>query len=436
MANSISPIVTVERVDSSLDSDALIEAGALEVPTEEWADPTYSFPVQGWLVGKGQAVSSVLVVDRYGQRLTMPARIPRPGIAAPASDSPLAANCGFAGRINAVELPRNFKLQLVALFEEGNRSRFAIIEGTRCELPAQTAAKYQPVMVTTLGRSGSTLLLSLLGKHPEITAFQPQTSEPRAASYFADVLRTLSRPTSYIAALRGYVVSTLDWMGASAARPLREYERDPELLAWMGTTLVEDLIAFVVQRLDAVYTQLSAWEGKDRATRFIEKCPPNGPQVMLSEIYPGAREIFLVRDFRDYVCSVRSWGEGWSEYRSMYSSEEQWVQHHLARQVRALSTYRRDRPHALVVRYEDLVTRMEETLESILAHLGVEAAPATVGTLIDRARTESDEAIERAHQTSGGVSGSIGRWKRELEPSLAKACEEAFGPALAEFGYA
>jgi hypothetical protein len=366
----------------------------------------------------------------------MPARIERQDVVESEGRSRWPSNCGFASRVNTIELPQRFKVGLVARFEGDEAARVAVIEGTRRALPAQTATRFQPIMVTTLGRSGSTWLMSLLGQHPEITAFQAQTNEARAACYFADVLRILSRPSSYMSAARGYAVTTLDWMGASPTRPLHEYERDPDLLEWLGSTYVEELIAFVAQRLDALYTQLSAKEGKERATRFVEKCPPNGPQVMLSEIYPKAREILLVRDFRDYFCSVRSWGWGWEESRSRYSSDEDWVRGSLARQARALSVYRRDRPEALVLRYEDLVTRTGETLESIFAHLEVEDSPAMVRSVIERTEEKSDQAIALGHQTSGGPTESIGRWKKDLEPSLQKACEEAFGPVLAEFGYA
>jgi hypothetical protein len=37
--------------------------------------------------------------------------------------------------------------------------------------------------------------------------------------------------------------------------------------------------------------------------------------------------------------------------------------------------------------------------------------------------------------TSETPEGSIGRWRRDLEPELAEACEEAFGGALEAFGY-
>jgi sulfotransferase family protein len=429
-------IVSIESVAQSLDPNALIAESGLEFPTSGWEDATYSFPVQGWIVGKQHAATSVSVSDEYGPRLTMPVGVARPDVVESEGRSGWPPNCGFASRVNTIELPRKFRVWLVARFEGAGPARLAVIEGTRSALPEQTGARFQPIMMTTLGRSGSTWLMSLLGQHPEITAFQAQTSEPRAASYFADVLRTLSRPSSYVSMLRGYVVSGLDWTGASPVRPLHEYERDADLREWLGKAYVEDLIAFVAQRLDALYTQLSAKERKEGATRFVEKCPPNGPQIMLSEIYPKAREVLLVRDFRDYVCSVRSWRHGWEESRSRYSSDAEWVRQSLARQVRAVSVYRRYRPNAMVLRYEDLVTRTEETLDSLFAYLGVESGPATVNSVLDQTEASSNQSIMRDHQTSGGPAESIGRWKRDLEPSLQKVCEEAFGATLAEFGYA
>ena len=427
--------MTIESVAPSLDTHALIEASGLEFPMPGWRDNTYSFPVQGWIVGSKNAVVSVSVSDDYGPRLIMPVGIERPDVIDSESRSGWPRNCGFASRINAVELPQRFRVGLVARFEGARPVRIAVVEGTRRALPAQTTTRFQPIMVTTLGRSGSTWLMSLLGQHPEITAFQPQTSEPRAASYFADVLGLLSRPSSYVSVVRGYAVTTLDWMGASPMRPLHEYERDPDLLEWIGATYVEELIAFVAQRLDALYTQLSEKECKERSTRFVEKCPPKGPQTMLSEIYPEAREILLVRDFRDYVCSVRSWRHGWEESRSRHSSDEEWVRRSLAGQVRALLVARQQRSSALVLRYEDLVSRTEETLESVFDYLGVAGSPSMVKALIENTEATSDRAIARDHQTSGGPAESIGRWKRDLDSNLQQACQDAFGPALAEFGY-
>jgi hypothetical protein len=39
------------------------------------------------------------------------------------------------------------------------------------------------------------------------------------------------------------------------------------------------------------------------------------------------------------------------------------------------------------------------------------------------------------HSTSPDAEASIGRWRRDLDPELQRACHEAFGEALEVFGY-
>ena len=79
--------------------------------------------------------------------------------------------------------------------------------------------------------------------------------------------------------------------------------------AGWGSDHVADLATFAQQRIDAVYRQVAAL-GDGRAEFFAEKCLPEGnvPQL-LRELYPDAREVFLVRDFRDMLCSIRAFNE-------------------------------------------------------------------------------------------------------------------------------
>jgi hypothetical protein len=48
--------------------------------------------------------------------------------------------------------------------------------------------------------------------------------------------------------------------------------------------------------------------------------------------------------------------------------------------------------------------------------------------------TERSEQSE-GYRTSASAEDSIGRWRRDLSPAIARAAEQAFAPALAEFGY-
>ena len=52
-----------------------------------------------------------------------------------------------------------------------------------------------------------------------------------------------------------------------------------------------------------------------------------------------------------------------------------------------------------------------------------------------RRAEELPEARKEWHMTSPGGEESVGRWRSDLPPALAKAADEAFGEAIAVFGY-
>jgi hypothetical protein len=85
------------------------------------------------------------------------------------------------------------------------------------------------------------------------------------------------------------------------------------------------------------------------------------------------------------------------------------------------------------VRYEDFVLRPQETLESVLTYLGLDAGESTVEATL-AAASQPDTAAD-AHRTAASPEASIGRWQRDLSPELKSACEAALGPALETFGY-
>jgi hypothetical protein len=45
-----------------------------------------------------------------------------------------------------------------------------------------------------------------------------------------------------------------------------------------------------------------------------------------------------------------------------------------------------------------------------------------------------DAGRESKHRTSHSVEGSLGRWRRELDPAMQQACRREFA-AFEEFGY-
>jgi hypothetical protein len=429
-------VVTIEEAGSAPDPSGRIQACELAAPTAGHTEQVFSFPVEAFVGGRPE-VQAVTVRDELGVRLNM--RIVPPLDGGPSAQRAEGEpESRFAARVNALELPRRFELSLVPELEDGRPPRIAFIKGTRRPLPVQAQAQFQPLIVTTMGRSGSTWLLWMLGRHPDIVAYRAQEFETRAASYFSDVLRTLSRPSGYISALRGYE-GAFGWLGLNPSYPLSHYESDPSLEQWLGAEYLEELIAFVTQRIDALYRRMAALEGKDNALYFVEKSSATGPQAMFAEIYPKARELILVRDFRDFVCSARAYAASRLQRRwydgSGASTDEGWIRGGLAGEVRMLLRCWRARSEdSFLLKYEDLVTRTEQTLASVFSYVGVDSSPAAVAYVLSAAATRNLE-LERFHRTSASARESIGRWKTDLSPSLQRACSEALGEALESFGY-
>ncbi len=390
----------------------------------------------GSVVGRRAAATQVRVTCRDA-RWELPVHDRRPDVADAHPDVPWAWNAGFSGAVGTLRLPPRFELDVTARLEGGDM-RLATIAGHREPLRSSYDPELRPLIVTTLGRTGSTWLIHLLGAHPGVTAYRPFSFEPRAATYWIDILASLSEPSSYTQQVEGEVHHPLPWWLGAGASMTSELLPDAELAHWLGSGHVADLAAFAQQRIDAVYRRVAAL-GDGHPEFFTEKCLPEGnvPQL-LRELYPDAREVFLVRDFRDMLCSIRAFNEkrGTSAFGlEGEGGEAAYVEEVLASSVESLLREWRSRAgEAHLVRYEDLIAEPERTLAGVLDHAGLDASGSRVEEVLSNASQEIPGMAGHA-TAAGGPAGSIGRWRHELGPELRSACDAAFAEALSEFGY-
>jgi hypothetical protein len=213
----------------------------------------------------------------------------------------------------------------------------------------------------------------------------------------------------------------------------------PEVEAWSGSTYVIDLAAFCQRSIDGWYLATAAAQHAevDALVYFAEKHFPDAYPRLMRELYPRARELFLVRDFRDMIASMVAYNarKGFGDFgRAAAASDAAWLTD-LRRGVLALRDNWRERGEAeSLVRYEDLVRDPEKALPSLLTFLGLDATPETVGLLISAAAPDVPEL--QGHGTARSPEASIGRWRQDLPPELLPVVEETFADLLADFGYA
>jgi len=338
--------------------------------------------------------------------------------------------------VGGLSLERDFELLVRARLEDRTRIPIATIAGSRAALSTGYVPQMQPLMVTTLGRTGSTALVRMLGANPGIAAYRPFEYEPRAASYWMGVLRGLAEPASY----RRQVMPAgpIDgnwWLGADAPMPRRI--RDPELGDWLGGEAVEELAAFCQSRLDGLYGRVAALQERAGAQFFAEKLRPDFVPELMWELYPGAREVILARDFRDMVSSMFAFNakRGFAGFRrGAAASDAEFIAERVGSSVAALERAwqaRAERAH--LVRYEDLVLDPRATAEALAEYLSLDATGPAIEAMVASITARGDESD--GHRTVADPADSIGRWRSDLSPGLQNACEEALGPALRAFGY-
>ena len=155
------------------------------------------------------------------------------------------------------------------------------------------------------------------------------------------------------------------------------------------------------------------------------------------EFYPKGREIFLVRDFRDMLCSIAASNRKRNRAdfgRNLAASEEQYIHNIGEKARRLLKAWNNRGDRACLVRYEDLVLQTPKSLTRALKYLGLPADQGRIDEMIRRA--SADTPVLQHHRTTPSARESVGRWRRDLSSQLQAICEDAVGATLAEFGYA
>ena len=262
-----------------------------------------------------------------------------------------------------------------------------------------------PLFVVGAPRSGTTLLLESLNRHPALWLCNE--------TYFLHFvygrrrrLGDLADPVCRRRLVQAYLKT----------KRIRQQEVDPERLA-------QRLMAEATGYRELFTSLMRFCAEENGRPRFGEKTPDHARSATtLCDLYPECALIHLVRDPRDVVASLRRmpWGD-----RSLLGNVRQWEA--CTRGALACS----DRPAYLRVRYEDLIREPEATLTRIVSFVGLEYS----AQMLDPSEGAGAQRwwLERAR---GALDSTrLGRWREELEPREVALIEHVSGPAMEALGY-
>jgi Sulfotransferase family len=408
----------------------------LESPVAGDSIPGFWIPITGWaLMPSGNPVE-ICVSDRWEALIRFARRVSRPDIAQAFPGVAGADRAGYSIALNATRLPRAFDLSVSAIAGE-DATELAWFRGTRRSFTQVDDLPLSPLAVTTLGRTGSTLLMTLLSQHPAIAAFRPTGYDSRPMAYGLAAATAMAAPSSRMQLLDCGGADDHWWLGRAPISATSLHRLDPAIRDAMLCHPVDELLHSGLRQAAQSALQLARTEGKSRVTFAAEKCGPSYVPRLLSELSDRSREVFLVRDFRDVLASILAFNakRGYAAFgrEDVRSDAEFIARFALDLEMLAASWMERwKRSH--LVRYEDLVRRPAAVLEGLFGYLGLETSSAEIGAIIAGADVLLDE-VRREHRTTEDSAASTGRWLKDLSPDLREACGAAFDGPLREFGY-
>ncbi len=345
----------------------------------------------------------------------------------------------FSILVSTLDLPLEFEFRLRAILPDGSRPKFATVRGRRVPQRGAADPALQPLLVTSLGRMGTTLLMKLLAAHPAIVTYERPPFEARGGKYWTHVLQVMSAPADASKRV-GAPMEFHSEPKAVGANPFfsSEFAAWPEVEIWEGGDYLASLATFCQRSIDGWYLATASAQDKEAAPLrfFAEKHFPDAYPRRLRELYAQPAELFLVRDFRDMFTSMRAYNarKGYGDFgRAAAADDHAWIVT-LRQGLQALLEAWRERgTPAGLVRYEDLVQRPEVALPPVLEELGLESSPAVIARMVGAAAPDAPDL--RGHGTTASPDSSIGRWQADLPADLQDLVNAEFRDMLVAFGY-
>lgn len=407
---------------------------AIDLPRIDGPIDGHVLEVAGWVVGRHTNVATIEILHDTHWLTGTPVLLVRPDVTRHLELADRTLRTGFQVALTTIGLPQAFELAVWAYLSDGPPVEFARLRGTHTLLRSPFRPALQPLSVTGLGRSGTTVLMRMLAEHPEVCVQRVHPFELRLGAYWMHVLTVLSGPANHFSSSHPDRFQT-ERLFIGNNPFARLHALGPALRSWFGADAPEELAAFCQRNIDAAYLRLARDQGEAPGRYFAEKNNPTYAPRLLAHVYDGAKEIVLVRDFRDVICSMLAFDR--KRQSLNFQGDDVDVEAFTFRivdefrQLAAMWAERRD--SALLLRYEDLIVDPHASLCRVTEYAGIDASPSVIERMVDTSRVDDDTS--RAHRTTDNGAHSIGRYRYDMNEDLRALCLEIGADLLSRFGY-
>lgn len=286
----------------------------------------------------------------------------------------------------------------------------------------------EPVFIVGEARSGSTLLLHTLLKHPR---FAPREENLQESSFIVHAPATACLFEDPPRSLRRFLLEDEDVWGdfVASIRPLRPWLRAAELA---GRTIEQRWRlgpAVLVARSYAYH----AWRARG-CDRLLEKTPDHVLHIeRIRTAFPRARLLYVHRHPVDVFTSYVRRGQVDPKADWARIGPDDFCTRHRERTERALAAAEQLPSRFLLIRYEQLTSRPVAELRRICRFLGETCDPM-------RMLAPDPDPDRVAHwEASGhlfrGMSVETKRWTDYATPDQAARIEDALADLMDRLGY-
>ena len=276
--------------------------------------------------------------------------------------------------------------------------------------------KRELIFIVGVGRSGTSLLQSMLNAHPGI-CFVPETAFVRR------YLATGSLDRTFRAGGAEAVVSVLE-ADSRLARLGVQRAALRELVLGQGS-------AFAARRL--FLDLLDAYCARREAGRFVGDKDPRSVEVMkaMKKRFPGAFVLHTIRDPRGVLASKKkaAWSRGRPALSHLFAHR---VQEKMGREWGP----RLFGARYVEVKYEALLRDPETVLAGICQRLGLAFDPQMLQFAASSRELVAQDEMDWKRETLGPLlAGNSGKWRTELTPWEVALAEAVCAEAMRRGGY-